>query len=66
VAYLYAILLYKDNGGAGADKTAKGVHEAGRRRRQYNVVEMAEQRVLSAFVQEGHACAPLLNLAHLG
>jgi hypothetical protein len=28
--------------------------------RQYDVVEV------SAFAREGHACAPLLNLAHLG
>jgi hypothetical protein len=41
------------------------VHEAGRGRRKYDV-EMAEQRGVSTFVQEGRACAPLLDLAHLG
>jgi hypothetical protein len=40
VAYLYAILLYRDNGGAAADREA--VHEPGRGWRQYDV-EMAEQ-----------------------
>jgi hypothetical protein len=35
-AYLYAIFLYRDN-------------EVGRGRRQYDVVEMAEQRGVSAF-----------------
>jgi hypothetical protein len=44
----------------------EGVHEAGRGRWQYDVVEMAEQRGVSAFVREGRACAPLLDLAHLG
>jgi hypothetical protein len=65
-AYLYAILLYRDNGGAAAADTTKGVHEAGRGRWQYDVVEMAEQRGVSAFAREGRACAPLLDLAHLG
>jgi hypothetical protein len=64
-AYLCAILLYKDNGGAAADDTAKG-YMAGRGRRQYDVVEMAEQRGMSAFAREGRACAPLFDLAHLG
>jgi hypothetical protein len=64
-AYLYAILLYRDNGGAAADDAAK-VHMRGRGQRQYDVVEMAEQRGVSAFAREGHACAPLLDLAHLG
>jgi hypothetical protein len=41
-AYLYTIFLYRDNGGAAADDTKKGVHEAGRGRWQYDV-EMAEQ-----------------------
>jgi hypothetical protein len=59
--YLYAILLYRDNGDATADDTAK----AGRGRRQYNI-EMAEQRGVSAFAREGHACDPLLKLLHLG
>jgi hypothetical protein len=27
---------------------------------------MAEQRGVSAFAREGHACAPLLELVHLG
>jgi hypothetical protein len=44
----------------------EGIHEAGRGRRQYDVVEMAEQRGVSAFAREGHACTPLLDLAHLG
>jgi hypothetical protein len=46
--------------------TLRGVHEAGRERRQHDVVEMAEQRGVSAFAREGRACAPLLDLAHLG
>jgi hypothetical protein len=41
VAYLYAILLYRDNGGAAADDTAKG-YEAGRGRRHFDV-EIAKQ-----------------------
>jgi hypothetical protein len=44
----------------------EGVHEAGRGQRQYDVVKMAEQRGVSAFAWEGHACAPLLDLVHLG
>jgi hypothetical protein len=43
----------------------EAVHEAGRGRRHYDV-EMAEQRGVSAFAPEGHACYPLLDLAHLG
>jgi hypothetical protein len=45
-AYLYAILLYKDNGGAAADDTAKGYMR--------HVVEMAEQRGVSAFARALH------------
>jgi hypothetical protein len=48
-AYLYTILLYRDNGGAATDDTVKGVHEASRGRRQYDVVEMAEQQGVSTF-----------------
>jgi hypothetical protein len=43
-----------------------GVHEAGHGRRQYDFVEMAEQRGVSAFARECRACAPLLDLVHLG
>jgi hypothetical protein len=32
----------------------------------YDVVEMAEQRGVSAFARECCACAPLLDLAHSG
>jgi hypothetical protein len=38
---------------------------AGRGQRQYDV-EMAEQRRVPSFAWEGRACAPLLNLTHLG
>jgi hypothetical protein len=65
-AYLYAILLYRDNGGATADDTAKGYMRRVRGRRQYDVVEMAERRGVSAFAREGRACTPLLDLAYLG
>jgi hypothetical protein len=41
-------------------------HEVGHGRRQYDVIEMAEQQGVSAFARQGHACAPLLDLAHLG
>jgi hypothetical protein len=44
----------------------KGVHEASRGRRQYDVVEMAEQQGVSTFAWEGRVCTPLLDLAHLG
>jgi hypothetical protein len=44
----------------------EGVHEVGRGRRQYDVVEMAEQRGVSTFAREGRVCAPLLDLALLG
>jgi hypothetical protein len=44
----------------------EGVHEAGRGRRQYDVVGMAEQQGVSAFAREGRVCAPLLDLMHLG
>jgi hypothetical protein len=33
---------------------------------RYDIVEMAEQRGVSAFAREDRACAPLLDLAHLG
>jgi hypothetical protein len=44
----------------------EGVHEAGRGRWQYDIVEMAEQQGVCTFAREGRMCAPLLNLAHLG
>jgi hypothetical protein len=47
-------------------RIAEGVHVAGRGQWQYDVVEMADQRGVSAFAREGRACAPLLDLAHLG
>jgi hypothetical protein len=64
-AYLYTILLYRE-WRCRRRRRHKGVHEAGRGRRQYDVVEMAEQQGVSAFAREGRACAPLLDLAHLG
>jgi hypothetical protein len=62
-AYLYAILLYR-TWRCRRRRHRETVHEAGRGRRQYDV-EMAEQRGVSAFAREGHACDPLLELAHL-
>jgi hypothetical protein len=59
--YLYAILLYKDNGDATADDTAKWymrrVTGGGS-----TTVDMAEQRGVSAFAWEGRMCAPLLDV----
>jgi hypothetical protein len=65
-AYLYAILLYRDNGGAAADDTAKGYM-----RRVTGGGSMTSSRWLSnegvsAFAREGRVCTPLLDLAHLG
>jgi TPR repeat protein len=64
-AYLYAIFLYTDNGGATADDTAKGYM-----RRVAGDGSTTSSRWLSnegcAFAQEGRACALLLDLAHLG
>jgi hypothetical protein len=61
-AYLCAILLYRDNGGAAPLTTPR---RGTRGWRQYDV-EMVEQRGVSAFAWEGRTCAPLLDLAHLG
>jgi hypothetical protein len=41
---------------------ARQIHNA----RVLPIVEMAEQRGVSVFAREGRACAPLLDLAHLG
>jgi hypothetical protein len=64
-AYLYTILLYRDNGGATADDTAKGYM------RQVADGGSTTSRWLSnegclPLREKGRACAPLLDLVHLG
>jgi hypothetical protein len=66
-AYLYAILLYTDNGGAAADDTVK------RYMRRVTGGGSTTSRWLSnegchcvGLAHEGRACDPLHNLAHLG
>jgi hypothetical protein len=64
-AYLYAILLYRENGSATNDDTAKRYM-----RRVAGGGSMTSRWLskegVSAFVQEGHACDSLFDLAHLG
>jgi hypothetical protein len=66
VAYLYAILLYRDNGGAAADDTTKGYMRRVVGGGSTTSSRWPSNEGVSAFAREGRACAPLLDLAHLG
>jgi hypothetical protein len=62
---IYTLACFSETMEVPPPMTPRRVHEAGRGRWQYDV-EMAGQRGVSAFAREGRACAPLLDLAHLG
>jgi hypothetical protein len=65
-AYLYAILLYRDNRGAAADDTTKGYMRRVAGGCSTTSLRWLSNKGVSAFAREGRACAPLLDLAHLG
>jgi hypothetical protein len=65
-SYLYASFLYRDIGGAAANDTVKGYMRRVAGDGITTSSRWLSNEGVSSFAREGRACAPLLDLAHLG